>query len=103
MLFLCSATTRRVVVAALASFLVPAVAVVAALAGPNRAAVASVLPSGFRDTVVLRGMANPTVVQFASDGRIFVGQKNGVIKVFSSLTDKNPITFTNLSTKIDNY
>jgi glucose/arabinose dehydrogenase len=103
MLFLRSATTRRVVVAALASFLVPAVAVVAALAGPNRAAVASVLPSGFRDTVVLRGMTNPTVVQFASDGRIFVGQKNGVIKVFSSLADTNPVTFADLSAEVDDY
>ena len=45
---------------------------------------------GFRDSVVLSGLTNPTVLQFASDGRIFVGQKNGVIKVFQSLTDTNP-------------
>jgi hypothetical protein len=51
------------------------------LAGPKPAE-ASTLPSGFRDSVVLSGLTNPTVVQFAPDGRIFVGQKNGVIKVF---------------------
>ena len=73
------------------------------LAGPSRAAVASVLPSGFQDTVVLSGMTNPTVVQFAPDGRIFVGQKNGVIKVFSSLTDTNPVTFADLSAEVDDY
>jgi hypothetical protein len=39
---------------------------------------ASTLPAGFRDSVVLSGLTNPTVLQFAPDGRIFVGQKNGV-------------------------
>ena len=33
---------------------------------------ASTLPAGFRDTVVLSGLTNPTVVQFSPDGRIFV-------------------------------
>ena len=66
-------------------------------------AVASTLPTGFRDSVVLSGLTNPTVVQFASDGRIFVGQKNGVIKVFQSLTDTNPITVADLSTEVDDY
>ena len=46
---------------------------------------------------------NPTVLQFAPDGRIFVGQKNGVIKVFQSLTDTNPVTFADLSSKVDDY
>jgi hypothetical protein len=62
-------------------------------------AVASTLPTGFRDSVVLSGLSNPTVLQFAPDGRIFVGQKNGVIKVFQSLTDTNPVTFADLSAK----
>ena len=43
---------------------------------------ASTLPTGFRDSVALSGLVNPTVLQFAPDGRIFVGQKNGRIKVF---------------------
>jgi len=64
---------------------------------------ASTLPPGFRDTVALSGLTNPTVVQFAGDGRIFVGQKNGVIKVFQSLTDTNPITVADLSTKVDDF
>jgi glucose/arabinose dehydrogenase len=64
---------------------------------------ASTVPSGFRDNVVLSGLTNPTVVQFAADGRIFAGQKNGVIKVFQSLTDTTPTTFTDLSGKVDDY
>ena len=88
---------RRVVVVTLALL------VAASLAGLSRAADASVLPSGFQDTVTLSGMTNPTVVQFAPDGRIFVGQKNGVIKVFSSLTDTNPVTFADLSAEVDDY
>jgi glucose/arabinose dehydrogenase len=64
---------------------------------------ASTLPTGFRDSVVLSGLTNPVVVQFASDGRIFVGQKNGVIKVFQSLTDTSPVTFADLSGEVDDY
>src|SRR3954463_6479526 len=77
----------------------------AALATQVRAstATASTLPTGFRDSVVLSGLTNPTVLQFAPDGRIFVGQKNGVIKVFQSLTDTNPVTFADLSSKVDDY
>jgi glucose/arabinose dehydrogenase len=71
-------------------------------AGPSPAE-ASTLPTGFRDSVVLSGLTNPTVLQFAPDGRIFVGQKNGVIKVFQSLTDTNPITFADLSGEVDDY
>ena len=70
--------------------------------GPGPAG-ASTLPTGFRDSVVLSGLVNPTVLQFAPDGRIFVGQKNGVIKVFQSLTDTNPVTFADLSPQVDDY
>jgi glucose/arabinose dehydrogenase/PKD repeat protein len=77
-------------------------AAVVALAQSGPAA-ASTLPSGFRDSVVLSGLTNPTVLQFAPDGRIFVGQKNGVIKVFQSLTDTNPVTFADLSGGVQDY
>src|SRR6201982_3936755 len=71
-------------------------------AGPSPAG-ASTLPTGFRDSVVLSGLTNPTVLQFGPDGRILVGQKNGVIKVFQSLTDTNPVTVADLSAKVDDY
>jgi glucose/arabinose dehydrogenase len=69
----------------------------------QRPAGASVLPSGFRDEVVLGGLTNPTVVQFVADGRVFVGQKNGVIKVFRSLTDTAPVTFADLSSSVHDF
>src|SRR5499427_5989663 len=71
--------------------------------GGSSLAAASTLPTGFQDSVVLSGLTNPTVVQFAPDGRIFVGQKNGVIKVFQSLTDTNPVTVADLSGEVDDY
>jgi len=71
-------------------------------AGSSPAA-ASTLPAGFRDSVVVSGLTNPTVLQFAPDGRIFVGQKNGVIKVFQSLTDTSPVTVADLSARVDDY
>ena len=48
---------------------------------------ASTLPSGFQETVVFSGLTNPTVVRFASDGRVFVAEKSGIIKVFDNLSD----------------
>ena len=64
---------------------------------------ASVLPAGFRDSVVLSGLKNPTVVQFSPDGRIFVAEKNGIIKVFQSLADTSPVTVADLSGEVDDY
>ncbi len=52
---------------------------------------------------MLSGLTNPTVLQFAPDGRIFVGQKNGVIKVFQGLTDTSPVTVADLSGEVDDY
>jgi glucose/arabinose dehydrogenase len=63
----------------------------------------STLPSGFADTIALRGLTNPIAVQFAADGRVFVAQKNGVIKVFASLTDTAPVTFADLSSKVHDF
>ena len=47
------------------------------------AATAGTVPSGFQETVALSGLTNPMVVRFANDGRVFVAEKSGVIKVLS--------------------
>src|SRR3954471_10661612 len=68
------------------------------------AAEASTVASGFQDTVVLSGLTNPTAVRFASDGRIFVAQKNGEIRVFPGLgAPKLTTPFGDLSTNVDDY
>jgi glucose/arabinose dehydrogenase len=66
-------------------------------------AVAQVLPSGFRDTVVFSGLTQPTAIAFSPDGRVFVAEKGGKIKVFASLTATTPSLFADLSTNVYNY
>jgi glucose/arabinose dehydrogenase len=64
---------------------------------------AQILPSGFSEQVVFSGLTEPTVVQFASDGRVFVAEKSGLIKVFDNLSDTTPTVFADLSTKVYNF
>jgi glucose/arabinose dehydrogenase len=73
---------------------------------PSQAKVAvtsASLPTGFQETTVFSGLTNPTNFRFASDGRVFVAQKNGMIKVFDNLTDTTPTTFADLRTEVDDY
>ncbi len=66
-------------------------------------ATAAALPSNFQESVVFSGLDRPTAVRFAGDGRVFVAQKNGVIKVFSSLSATTATTFADLRTEVDDY
>jgi glucose/arabinose dehydrogenase len=66
-------------------------------------AAAATLPAGFQESVVFSGLSNPTVVRFAPDGRVFVAEKRGVIKVFDSLTDTTPTTFADLNVNVYNF
>ena len=75
----------------------------ALMAGTAPAASAATLPAGFQESVVFSGLQNPTVVRFSPDGRIFVAEKRGVIKVFDSLTDTTPTTFADLNVNVYNF
>jgi glucose/arabinose dehydrogenase len=77
--------------------------IVALAVAPMPAAQAATLPPGFQETVVFSGLANPTVVRFAPDGRIFVAEKRGVIKVFDSLMDTSPVVFADLNVNVYNF
>ena len=59
-------------------------------------AAASTTLTGFSDTNVWTGLTLPTAVRFAPDGRVFVAEKSGIIKVFDSLTDTTPTVFADL-------
>jgi glucose/arabinose dehydrogenase len=88
-----------------AALLVGAVATVA-LAVPGSLTVGpagAALPAGFQESVVLSGFSNPTVVRFSPDGRVFVAEKRGVIKVFDSLGDTTPTVFADLNTNVYNF
>jgi hypothetical protein len=60
------------------------------------------LPSGFHDYVVFDGLNRPTAVEFSPDGRIFVAEKRGVIKVFDDLHDRTPTVLADLRTNVYN-
>ena len=51
---------------------------------PPSAVRAATLPAGFAETVVASGLANPTAMEFAPDGRLFVGQQGGRLRVIKN-------------------
>jgi glucose/arabinose dehydrogenase len=57
------------------------------------AARAAVVPTGFQDEQVWGGLTNPVNIEFAPDGKVFVGEKGGEIKVFDSIADTTPSAF----------
>lgn len=74
------------------------------LRGPARSARAIGTPAvGFQDQIALSGLNLPSVVQFAKDGRIFVGEKGGVILSYRGFNDPTPTVFADLSTNVYDY
>ncbi len=64
-----------------------------ALAGTGAAetgAAETALPAGFQETTVFSGLTTPMAIEFAADGRVFVAEKGGRIKVFDGLSDSSP-------------
>jgi glucose/arabinose dehydrogenase len=64
---------------------------------------AATYPTGFSEQTVFSGLTNPTTVRFAPDGRVFVAEKSGLIKVFDSLSDSQPDVFADLRTQVHNF
>jgi glucose/arabinose dehydrogenase len=58
---------------------------------------------GFQESVAFSGLTEPTAVRFASDGRVFVAEKSGIIKVFDGLGDTTPTTVADIRPKVHNY
>ena len=48
------------------------------------------LPTGMHESVVFSGLTNPTNIEFAADGRIFVAEKSGTIKVYDKPPGRHP-------------
>ena len=78
--------------------LATAVAALAALVAPC-AGLATTLPPSFQESTVLSGLSFPTAVRFAPDGRVFVAEQSGVIKVFPGLGG-TPTIFADLSPEV---
>src|SRR6266487_2564468 len=111
----CSYATIRVRTLAIALALVALVFVVgtsgnvvAAANGTDRSATpkmgtTTAVQPGFSESVVFSGLTEPTAVRFSPDGRVFVAEKSGLIKVFDSVRDKTPTVFADLRTQVYNF
>ncbi|MBI3244158.1 MAG: PQQ-dependent sugar dehydrogenase [Chloroflexi bacterium] len=86
--FLCAA-----IISALVISLIPA---------STQLKAAPILPAGFVTETVVAGLTGPTTVTWAPDGRMFIGQKDGRVRVFQNgallSTD-----FINISNQVNNY
>jgi glucose/arabinose dehydrogenase len=67
---------------ATASQVIGFVLVLTTLRGP--AVHAATLPAGFTETLVASGLASPTAMQFAPDGRLFVCEQGGRLRVIKN-------------------
>ena len=61
------------------------------------------LPAGFTDTVVMSGLTSPTVIEFGEDGRLWIAEKSGLIKVYDGFADATPTVFADLRTATNNF
>ena len=52
---------------------------------------------------MFNGLTNPISMRFSPDGRVFVAEKSGLIKVFASLTSTTPTVFADLRGRVDDY
>lgn len=84
-------------------FALAAFALLLLLYGNQQASAAGTLPANFQESTVFSGLSTPTVVRFASDGRVFVAEKSGVINVFDNLSDTTPTVFADLNVSVDNF
>ncbi len=81
----------------------PAALMAVALLAAASSSRAITLPDGFQEDVVFSGFYLPTAVRFAPDGRIFVAEKSGLVKVFDSLDDPVPSIFADLRTTVHSF
>ena len=66
-------------------------------------AAGTTLPAGFTESVALSGLDTPTAIEFANNGRVFVAEKSGIIKTYSSISDTTPTQVADLTTQVHNY
>jgi glucose/arabinose dehydrogenase len=76
-------------------------AAIAFIQAPTASAAAQLLP-GFAEQVVFDNLNVPTNIEFAPDGRVFVAEKAGIIKVFDNVNDTTPTVVADLSNVVHN-
>ncbi|MET0135950.1 MAG: PQQ-dependent sugar dehydrogenase [Kibdelosporangium sp.] len=88
---------KKAVATAVVCGLAPLVVISAA------AAPAAALPDGFFEQTVFSGLQVPVAIDFADDGRVFVAEKSGLIKVYDGLSDTTPAVWADLRTQVHDY
>ena len=75
--------------------------------GFNSISSSIVLPPGFVSEPVVTGLPASTTVAFSSDGRMFIGQQDGVVRVVLNANSSNPVLlpdpFIDLSDEVNDY
>ncbi len=61
------------------------------------------LPAGFEQTTAISGLTRPQDVELAPNGRVFVAEKTGIIKTYTTLADTTPTVVADLRGKVHNY
>lgn len=64
---------------------------------------AAAVPADFADSVVISGLTAPTNAAFAPDGRVFVAEKSGLVKVFDSPSDPTATVFADLRAQTHDF
>ena len=86
----------------LRTVVVIALACLATLVVPSFAR-AVTLPAGFEQTTAISGLVDPMDVEVTPAGRVFVAEKSGLIKTYSSLSDTTPTVAADLRTEVHNF
>jgi glucose/arabinose dehydrogenase len=64
----------------------------------ERAVADGTLPDGFTQTRFIGGLASPTAMEFAPEGRLFVAEQGGTLRI---VKDGQLMTFLDISKKVD--
>ncbi len=57
----------------------------------------------FVSEAALSGLTEPIAVRFSPDGRIFVAEKPGIVKIFDSMADTTPTTFVDIRREVYSF
>src|SRR5215211_8945061 len=89
--------TRRLTVLAIGMAVATLTAALAGNVTPVHSA--PVLPQGFTNSQVVSGLTNPTDMEFAPDGRLFITEDAGRVRI--AKPDGTLSTFLDISTKVE--
>ena len=70
---------------------------------PTSPAVVAAVPTGFTDSAVWSGLTLPTAIAFGPGGKVFVGEKGGIVKVFDSPSDPTPTQVVDLRARVQDF